>query len=739
MIRYIFIISLFLLQSVELFSQNHYWKNLDGLYGGLLYSVAVYKNYIYYAGNGGVFGSSDNGENWECLGFRDQKISEITITADQIFAISNNGCFRCRLHDTTWTKVKTGKVQSVNAKDSILFIGDEYFGLYRSSDLGNTWTKVDKDFDNHVVQIFITSNDIVLASVYGGIFRSTDMGDSWNRIDPNPDAWNFEGITEYDQVLYAFDFENHAKVYKSTDFGQSWILPPNATAPSDIIQSIYSDETGIYVGVYHYGFFRSNDEGTHWTKFNSGLKNKNILSIDANSLQIFAVTFDGIYRYPKGNNSWIKKSKGINNSWITSLAEIDNNLLVGTYGSGLYVQENNVFNNINLGQDLMFILDILVADNKIYVLASSWVSTSDAKFLISANNGSSWGQNNNGFDTGLLESMTTNDEFIYAGTEIGLYRTHKNSGSWVKLTNGIPSNINVGYVASSDSVVIVTNGTSQIYRSTDYGDTWQSLYIQNLPSGKKIISSKSGEFYLGSYQVAKLFKSIDYGLTWQSLSNPLSGSDIQAIYTKDNEVFVGLSNHGILTSEDAGLSWEKDNIGLASKNITSFTNIGNDIIAGSYLNGLYKRTEGVIEPPSDSSFDVIIPLSDSIFYNNSQIKFIWTSSNIAYEYRFQLAEDSLFSKLIIDERNIFDTSYTLASLDYNKFYYWRVSGVTILWDNHFSRIQKIRLANPSNFFIYNNYPNPFNNTTIIKFDVPIKSIIELELFDILGRKIKTLL
>jgi len=46
---------------------------------------------------------------------------------------------------------------------------------------------------------------------------------------------------------------------------------------------------------------------------------------------------------------------------------------------------------------------------------------------------------------------------------------------------------------------------------------------------------------------------------------------------------------------------------------------------------------------------------------------------------------------------------------------------------------------PKEYSLYQNYPNPFNPTTTIKFDLPNDGIIALEIFDILGRRIATLI
>lgn len=45
---------------------------------------------------------------------------------------------------------------------------------------------------------------------------------------------------------------------------------------------------------------------------------------------------------------------------------------------------------------------------------------------------------------------------------------------------------------------------------------------------------------------------------------------------------------------------------------------------------------------------------------------------------------------------------------------------------------------PYRFELSQNYPNPFNPMTVIKYSVPSRSLVVVEVFDILGRKVKTL-
>jgi hypothetical protein len=45
---------------------------------------------------------------------------------------------------------------------------------------------------------------------------------------------------------------------------------------------------------------------------------------------------------------------------------------------------------------------------------------------------------------------------------------------------------------------------------------------------------------------------------------------------------------------------------------------------------------------------------------------------------------------------------------------------------------------PKGFILYQNYPNPFNSSTTIRFELPRKEIINLEIFNILGQKVAVL-
>ncbi len=45
---------------------------------------------------------------------------------------------------------------------------------------------------------------------------------------------------------------------------------------------------------------------------------------------------------------------------------------------------------------------------------------------------------------------------------------------------------------------------------------------------------------------------------------------------------------------------------------------------------------------------------------------------------------------------------------------------------------------PTEYSLYSNYPNPFNPTTTIKFDLPNDGLVQMKVYDILGNEVATI-
>jgi len=148
-------------------------------------------------------------------------------------------------------------------------------------------------------------------------------------------------------------------------------------------------------------------------------------------------------------------------------------------------------------------------------------------------------------------------------------------------------------------------------------------------------------------------------------------------------------------------------------------------------------------PPNPVALD-----ADNISYDSFRAK--WQSCKGATKYYLDVSMDSNFTSVLPNYNNkeIGNvTSTNVTGLQKENDYYYRVrsyneSGTS---DNsnviHVTTPNSIDLLNnciPDKYFLYCNFPNPFNPTTSISYDIPEKSNVKITILDISGRVVENL-
>lgn len=127
----------------------------------------------------------------------------------------------------------------------------------------------------------------------------------------------------------------------------------------------------------------------------------------------------------------------------------------------------------------------------------------------------------------------------------------------------------------------------------------------------------------------------------------------------------------------------------------------------------------------------------------------WRAAPGSDTYRVQLATSSDFFLIVADSSGIVDTFYAQkTSLQGPRNHFWRVSGTNqtgpSLWSETwvFRTTAPTHLAEehltPTEYTLSQNFPNPFNPVTTIRFGLPVDGQTTLRVYDLLGREVAEL-
>lgn len=212
----------------------------------------------------GVYRTKDGGESWKQVLF----IADTVGIADIEFAPDNADI----IYAAAWRTER---------KPWTIISGGENGGIYKSSDGGNTWSKIEKGLPGGIIgKIDLAVSKADPKRVYalieaidgeGGVFRSDDHGESFVRINDDMRLLNrpfYYCNIEANPVNPDALFVNTGSYYHSNDAGISW---ERRSVPHGDNHDIWINEndTNVYIQSNDGGANITTNDGKSWsTQFN---------------------------------------------------------------------------------------------------------------------------------------------------------------------------------------------------------------------------------------------------------------------------------------------------------------------------------------------------------------------------------------------------------------------------------------------------------------------------------------
>jgi photosystem II stability/assembly factor-like uncharacterized protein len=573
-------------------------------------------------------------------------------------------------------------------------------GLFRTTNGGINWLYKSMYYSNAITFVNDTIGYGVSGSEFGGVLQKTfDGGNTWYKI------YNTNIPGSYDEINDIKFFNANTGLIcgemdyllRTTNGGQNWnlVYPSNYGIFYSI--SILNKDTAYVVGNGN-RILQTINQGLNWTV--------STLS----DFYLYKIEFvDSNTGFIGGNSKLFKTTnKGINWNIIKQ---------------GDYYSWSQFFNN-NSGYIYQAFGNLLKTSNG----GLNWytdvptIDTFKTLYMMNENTGFCGGINGNLYKTtnglsfprdvkwNIIKNFNGSriNDIYFVNSQKGLilsdsgkfYITLDSTHTWSTLLTGVNSNLNrVCFLNDSIGISIGTRGV--ILRTSNSGLNWTPVNGNYLFDLKGICYIPSGNIFIcGDSSV--ILKSINSGNNWFSMQTPSLKHLNSIAFKNDNLGYIVGDSGTTYRTTNGGSIWEFINIYSGSLNLNFITwycdtllcIVGdNNLIRMSRNNGLTWGT----------------PVSEYLYQGHiNKIQFI--NNNFGF-----LCGNRMMIQRTIDGGG----------------------PLTNIINNNFENIS-------TSFILSQNFPNPFNPVTKIKFNIPASDNIhrtleaKLIIYDILGKQIVTL-
>ncbi len=646
-------------------------------------------------------------------------------------------------------------------------------GVYKTTDGGLNWAPTGLTFDQTQLDVSLTRRVLIdpnntqnlVAGGVNGIYKSSDAGANWVSINDSL-IWDLIQDPVNPNVLYAatgylgYRDIGTAGILKSSDFGQTWTTLNTGIPGKNVVQRIKlaiapSDPNTIYalacdMSRGYYGIYFSDDAGATWNQQSNGSNAPNILHwYEGNSsggqgtydLSLIVDPNDKFKVYSGGINIWGSEDAG--GSWKGA------SLWYGQYGPSIHA-DHHFFAYNPLNQAYYICHDGGLSKTYNIGLVSPWGS---------ANWPTVWTDLSNMQITSYyrLSLNMVNPDYLVAGAQDNSTSVKSPSG-WLNVIGG--DGMDCAMDPANSNIIYGSSQYGNFYRSDDGGQNFN--YISGTPSNSdeggwttpiEVNISNPTNVYLG---YGDLWKSTDRGDSWNSISNfpnmpnlsyapPISDFDLD--FPNDNKIYVAsrlyfsrntLSKFWVSTN--GGSNWNNRTNGLPDS--LFFTSVecakGNSdavyVTIGGFEAGekVYKTINDGMSWQNISYNLPNIPVNTIVHQQASPVNTIYVGTDVGVYYSndtlnsWELYSSNL-PNVIVSDLEIDDINQKLYASTFGR-------GI---WINDLATQTPVALEakNLLKSLDIKAYPNPNSGDFNLSFSKVLDSDIQLEIVDIMGRKI----
>jgi len=670
---------------------------------------------------GGIFRTSNGGRNWfttslgasmngETLAW-DPHLPQTAYVADFLsgdFYVTENNGVDWTLRSNLGTPIACS-VAPHPTIPGLIIAGAGSGRIARTTDGGFTWSLARQEdtytLETPMVKWDKSSPNLAYASTYGGLFacfRSENYGESWINAGPlDVNMWGMNVNPDNGSVyLGSFNANSGAEgAWASYDSGKSFQRTAQSTTPlfDDAVMIKVADNGAVFI-----------------------LNDSRLFRIDPKPVgQVRGRVFDvsGTQPLIYGELEVLETGDYLFFNNIDGGYAL--NLPAGSYSiSASYLDSISTVANVVVANGQVTNLDFTVPIVR-SVGSVSGVVSSSLTGLIEGTVTLKY-QNEFGNNFNLSVNPNANGEFSFDGistlSSFDSLAFIPNTAPFLKwFTTDIqvdsfysiqpePANSVVSAITESSAMRIArrlnaNDLSSFIWSRTDRGQE-PAVDIINLTTAKSL-------FWVGE----------DDNTVWSSAT----GDSLVRIIEMGNNVFLSGQN---LLEQNSQLGFFQNTLGVAFA--------GNYVLGSTFFKGF---------PGSDLGVGLFFPIPPGGQSSRDMLSFIYASGQKELFYGISDADTSNIAGISLELPAYsgkavvlgFDLGFApVAAIDTFLLRTTRFFDSVVAVEPHLSGL-------PQEAELYQNYPNPFNPTTTIRYQISKKSNVKLIVFDVLGRKVKTLL